>query len=358
MVFLVAGLAVAAALQNSPTTAQTGRLSGVVIEEGTNLPVAGAKVEYAPADQPPSPLDRTPETTTDEEGRFAFETVTPGRYRIVAHKEDFAPPLEESAFPVIELAADQDVNNVSIALSHGGAIAGRVLAADGSPVDGANLMALLKGLDTLAGGDAPVPNGKPFLMPLGQGNTGGRGEFTIERLPPGDYLIAASARSGTTYYPNTTDESVAETVSVRTGHTVSDITIRMVAVPTFRVSGIVTDADGTPVPDVPVNLMPDLRRETLLALFAGGRGAIVTGADGAFVFENIPRGSYIASASDDGGLAVAVGGFEATVAIDRSGAVTAETNGKKLPLSPGSIAVSVTDADVTGLKITRTGKNQ
>jgi hypothetical protein len=321
-------------------------MSGVVIEEGTNLPVAGARVLYGPADQPPSPRDQAPETTTNEEGRFSFDHVMPGRYRVVALKDDFAPPLEQSMFPIIELAADQDISNIGIALSHGGTIAGRVVEANGSPLAGANVTALLKRLDTLTGGDAPLPNGKPYLLPFGQRHTSERGEFTIERLPSGDYLVAAS-KVGTTYYPNTTDESAAQIISVRTGRTTSDITIRMAAIRTFRVSGTVTDADGTPLPDVAVNLISDVRGDVLLPLFVGTHGAIVTDAAGAFAFDDIPAGSYIVNA--DGG--VGVSGFSTRFVIDGSGAVTADADGKKPPLSPGSVAVSVTDADVAGLKI-------
>src|SRR5436190_23656801 len=80
MEFLLAGLALAAVLQNPPTT-QSGRISGVVIEEGTNLPVPGTKVSILPADEPLGPDTRRPETTSDDEGRFAFGKVTPGRAR-------------------------------------------------------------------------------------------------------------------------------------------------------------------------------------------------------------------------------------------------------------------------------------
>src|SRR5258708_26496528 len=44
MELLLAGLAAVLTLQGSQAPVQTGRISGVVTEEGTNLPVAGAHV--------------------------------------------------------------------------------------------------------------------------------------------------------------------------------------------------------------------------------------------------------------------------------------------------------------------------
>jgi hypothetical protein len=357
MEFLLAGLALAAVLQNPPTT-QSGRISGVVIEEGTNLPVPGTKVSILPADEPLGPDTRPPETTSDDEGRFAFDKVTPGRYRVAAHSDDFAPQFDESAFPVIDLGAAQDLANVNIVLSHGGAITGRVFGLDGRPAVGAGAVALLKRLDRLGGGgDPPLPNGTPMMLPLGQTTTDAHGEFRLERLPSGDYLVAAETGSdrrdsaataiGTTYYPSTTDESAAQVVSVHAGRTVADITIQTAAVRTFRVSGVVTDADGTPLPNIYVSLMPDLREGSFALLATGAHASAQADAGGAFAFDNIPRGSYVVSATGDDGLGAFVGAF----AIDGTGALTAETNAKTLPLAPGTVAVSVSDADVTDVKI-------
>ena len=363
MEVLLAGLALAAVLQNPPTT-QSGRISGVVIEEGTNLPVPGTKVWFLPADEPPGPDTRPPETTSDDEGRFAFDKVPPGRYRVAAHSDDFAPQFDESAFPVIDLGAAQDLTNVNIVLSRGGAITGRVFGLDGRAAVGAGAVALLKRLDTLGGGDDPLPNGTPMMLPLGQTTTNARGEFQLERLPSGDYLVAAEAGSGrsdgapsataigTTYYPNTIDESTAQVVSVHAGRTVADITIQMAAVRAFRISGVVTDDDGTPLPNIYVLLMPDLREGSFALLATGAHASAQADAGGAFAFEHVVRGSYVVSATGDDGF----GAFAGTVAIDGTGALKAETNAKTLPLAPGTVAVSVSDADVADVKIVVIGR--
>ena len=115
---------------------------------------------------------------------------------------------------------------MNVVVSHGGAITGRVFGLDGRPAVGAGAVALLKRLDRLGGGgDPPLPNGTPMMLPLGQTTTDAQGEFRLERLPSGDYLVAAQAGSDrrdgaatairTTYYPNTTEESAAQVVAAR-----------------------------------------------------------------------------------------------------------------------------------------------
>lgn len=68
MELLVACLAFTIVVRGSPAAAQTGRISGVVIEEGTVLPIAGARVVVVPADQSQPPPTEPPHALTDAEG--------------------------------------------------------------------------------------------------------------------------------------------------------------------------------------------------------------------------------------------------------------------------------------------------
>jgi len=355
---LLAGLALAAVLQNNPPPTPA-HISGIVVEEGTNLPVPFAQVTYAAADVPLfDDAAHSTEMMTDRDGRFTFRGVTAGRYRIAAHHEGFAPQLDESAFPVVDVEAGQDVEYVTITLSHGGVITGKVVGLDGSPVAGTHAFALLQRLDISGVGDPPAPDGTPTMLPLGQGTTNNRGEFQFDKLPAGDYLVGAEATGarapsgqaiGTTFYPSATQQSSARTVSVSGGETVKNITIAMAAVETFHVSGVVVDPGGSPVPNALVDLMPDMRGGSFIAMMVtGAHGSAQADADGAFVINDIPRGSYIVSAGE------ARSGLEAltgTVVIDSTGTITAKTNGRTLPVAPGAAAVRVRDADVVGVKV-------
>jgi protocatechuate 3,4-dioxygenase beta subunit len=64
-------------------------VSGRVLEEGSQTPIAGAEVMLVPIRPSPvsaPPFDRPPSTITDRDGRYAFEDVEPGRYRITVQK--------------------------------------------------------------------------------------------------------------------------------------------------------------------------------------------------------------------------------------------------------------------------------
>jgi carboxypeptidase family protein len=342
---LLAALAAAILAESGQPPARNGRLSGVVVEEGTNLPVSGATVAYVQVDEPLSPSGQPPEVRTDDDGRFAFDNVGPGRYRVGAHKEGFAPQLDESALPVVELDSGQTLTNINVVLEHGGAIAGRVLDPTGGPLFGTRVVALLTRLETLGPStDLPPANGVPMLLPFGTAETNTRGEFRIEQLPAGDYLVAV----GTTFYPGTTSESAAQPIAVRSKQTVADIAITIAAVRTFRVSGIVTSADEAPVPNVYVHLMPDLRTDSwFVRLTTGPYESTQSDSDGNFTFNAVAKGTYTVSVGEGGGI----GALSATFSIDATGTPVGVTNGETLPLPPDTVAVTVNDADVTDVKI-------
>ena len=367
---MIACLAFTLLVQGSPTAAQTGRISGVVIEEGTNLPVPGARVMVLPAEASQSPPTDPPETLTDAEGRFVFSNVAPGRYRLGAHKETFAVPVNEALLPIVDVAAGGEVDRVNVPMQRGGAVVGSVLAPSGEPIANAAVTAMLKRLDIIG-----VPNGRreassaaaavgpPILMPLGGGTTDARGEFRIDGLPAGDYIVAAdpavdsrdadatgSLTAGTTYYPGTTDEAAADVVGVQTGQTTAHIVVRLAIAPTYRVSGVIVDEAGMPVENGAVMLMPDTRNDPSLTSFmAGTQRSIQADANGIFVMSGIPAGAYTIESAAGGGIAAVA--TSRSITIDDAGKPVAGKDRTDAPLAPGAVAIVVTDSDVSGLKI-------
>jgi hypothetical protein len=367
MEVMVACLAFTLVVQDSPSVAQGGRISGVVIEEGTNLPVAGARVMVVPAEASPSPPTDPPEALTDAEGRFVFSNLPPGRFRLGAHKETFAVPVNEAILPIVDLAAGGDVDRVNVPMQRGAVIVGSVLAPSGEPIANAAVTAMLKRLDIIGGvREAPPPDaavGPPILMPLGGATTDARGEFRIDGLPAGDYIVAAdpasdfrdagatgSLTAGTTYYPGTTDEAAADVVGVQTGQTTAHIVVRLAIAPTYRVSGVIVDEAGMPVENGAVMLMPDMRNDPSLAsLMTGTHRSIRADANGVFVMTGIPAGAYTIESADGGGIgAVAT---SRSVVIDAAGQPVAGKDRTDAPLAPGAAAIVITDSDVSDLRI-------
>jgi len=83
------------------------RVSGQVIVDGTNTPVADARVFVVLDDERAAPDGFPPEVLSDRDGRYQFEMLTPGRYRIAAQKDGFRPPMDPSTMQIFEVAAGQ-----------------------------------------------------------------------------------------------------------------------------------------------------------------------------------------------------------------------------------------------------------
>ncbi len=328
-----------------------GQVSGQVIEDGTNALVAGARVfvileeRFAPADPPPA-------SVTDEDGRYHFDALPAGRYRIAAQKTGFAPPMEPSTMAMFELSAGQVLDGLTVSLQRGGVITGRVLDQFGKPLVDVGVTALLKRLHL---NDRPAglsSSGAPLLMPSGQDQTNDLGEFRILGLPPGEYVIAASPRSDFTFFPGTPDVSAAQPVSVLSGETVSALTIQLVAVPAFRVSGVVVDGVGAPVAGVTVMLMTAPRgTDFLVSLAMGAPRMSQSDASGAFTFGDVAAGSYTLRAAGFGGIFAATDNF----GIDIDGTPRADPIRPTPALEPGTLDVTIDTANVSDLRIVVAG---
>jgi 5-hydroxyisourate hydrolase-like protein (transthyretin family) len=357
MLFLLTGLAFAAAMQGAQ---QMGRISGVVIDSATMAPVAGAQVFVTSPDDPPT--NSLPDATTDADGRYTLQAVPAGRYYVGAHKEGFAPPMDPSLLSMVDLPGGQEITNVVVPMQRGGIITGRALDPSGQPMRGMSVTALVKRFETtgLLHSGPHVVAGAPVLMPFGQSETNERGEYRIEGLPSGDYLVAshlaaqheskpASVTIGTTYYPGTTDESVAQAVPVQVGRTVDYITFRSVEVRTLRVMGVVVDDKDVPVANTMVMLIPDLWDGASFA--TGAHASTESDANGAFTLEGIPPGNYTVMIAEGMG---GIGAFaSSSVIISDTGMPIADKGPvSALPApSRGAIAIAVKDADVTDVKL-------
>jgi carboxypeptidase family protein len=295
------------------TDSPAGRISGRVVVSGSTTPIAGAQVVLMPIfSGPPAgrmiPPGQPSSQLTDADGRFSFDGVVPGRYRVNVQKAGFAADLPMSGTtprPPVAVAAGQLLDMGDIALDRGGAIAGRVLDPSGEPLADVRVMALRR---LPRGRGAPaLPPTSPPLMPVGQPNqTNDLGEFRIFGLPPGEYFVSAvpQPRFGapptnapsvltTTYFPGTTDADAAMPVTVTAAQSTNGIELRVVSVQAYRVSGIVVDESGSPVAGAVVMLMPDGR----FAMFGGFSGNVRSGDNGRFAVGGVASGTYRATAS-------------------------------------------------------------
>jgi Carboxypeptidase regulatory-like domain len=212
--FLVAAFTMALSL--SPLrTAQggSGKISGIVIQAGTAMPIDGVQIVLSPVTPVPGqPLNQVG-AFTDQFGRFAVEDVPPGRYRIQWTRPGyFTPPvgtpgpdtsiiqslkaqLGISALYIasppaatsvtVELAAQEHLAGFVFTLIPGGVISGRVFDPMGNPLVSASLTAL-----TLS-----YEDGRKVLRPGTSTTSDDRGNFRLFGLRPGEYYVRAEHRA-------------------------------------------------------------------------------------------------------------------------------------------------------------------
>ena len=361
------------ASQPAHAVTQMSRVSGQVIEDGTNTPVADARVFVVLDDERAAPDGSPPEALSDPDGRYQFDMLSPGRYHIAAQKDGFAPPMDPSTMQIFEVAAGQVLDGLTVSLRRGGAFAGRVLDPQRQPIANVGVTALLKRLNRSDQPAGVASSGPPLLMPSGQGQTNDLGEFRIFGLWPGEYVIVATAQSKfggaptqpaaattttATYFPGTADVSAAQPVAVQSDETVSDLLIPLVSVAAFKVSGVVVDAGGAPVANAMVMLMGGQSgTDFLLSLVAGQTLMSQSDAGGRFTFGDVPAGAYTlrADAGSGGGIGAFGFGFTDTFGIDIDGTPRGDPSRAKPAREPGTIEVTVDNADVSDLRIVVTG---
>jgi protocatechuate 3,4-dioxygenase beta subunit len=357
------GLLVALSLSQAAPPPAAGRIAGRVMAEGTDAPIAGARIMLMPSGQPAGPMGMPSMAVTDANGRFVIEGVAPGNYHVNVQRAGFAPVsnLAEPP-PTITVVAGQSLEDVVLRLQRGGVITGRVVDANGEPVPEVSIMAMRR----------PTSSGVADVVPVpieGGQLTNDIGEFRISSLAPGEYFIAATAgglspfggmnvapppasagRSAvaTTYYPGTADRDAAGAIVVTAGAEVGNIVFSLQTVPAFNVTGIVVDEAGNPIPHAMVMLMGDPRS----GMFASG-GTAQSQQDGRFVIGGVPAGTYhvIATVMIMGGDPTVAGQSGATVGWS-SGQAGGGFMGFSTGGSPDPPAeVVVTDADVENVRV-------
>jgi len=353
MPLLSAGLILLAALQNPPGQPQptAARISGRIFEEGTSRPVSSARVTLLPQGRT-STIGPPAQALSDRDGRYVFESVAPGRYWLDVQRGGYVSVSSEpSKRQTNEVVAGQDFVWPDIGLQKGGVIAGRVLDESGEPVADVRVTAL-KRVD-LPPGIPPTARRRALTrIPVGPGSlTNDLGEFRVFGLPPDSYLVVAdlaqrpaAGTGGTTitatYFPGTSDGSAAQPITVSAGQTVNGIEFRLAVAPAFKVSGMVVDETGAPVPRAMVMLTPDMRTLPMV----GPPAQSSSDDQGRFVVAGVAAGSYTLRAVISVRLDAQGAGGGAFI----SGGTFFSSGGTQ---SPSSQNVVVGDADVTDIRL-------
>jgi hypothetical protein len=224
---------------------------------------------------------------SDGDGRFAF-TVVPGPFLIAASKTGYS---SDAGLPGRPITVPASGANTELSLTPWSTIAGRVVDEAGDPVQGATLQIFR----------LQFQDGRRRLVSAGLTRpSDDRGAFRLFGVPPGQYILSASAGDVSTaelpgyvrtFYPGVTDPAFSPFITIAAGQLHENADITIVRQPTVRVTGIVRDAQGQPRLAGSLSLIPS-QSSSSLAAPVGAR----VGDGGAFEFPNVPPGRYVIQA--------------------------------------------------------------
>jgi protocatechuate 3,4-dioxygenase beta subunit len=307
-----------------------GIVSGVVVVAGSGQPARRARVSLSTSEAAGS---RT--AMSDEQGRFTFGSLPPGRFNLSASKAGHINGAYGQRRPgrpgtPIQLADGQRLQ-VQLQIWRGGVITGTVLDEHGEAIPGTSVRAFRYVLQS----------GQRTLQSAGTGQTDDRGIYRIFGLQPGDYIVNATPRNtgaaaeidrlqteirsmteriqaqpaasavdaqatrerieamramlppgdepasgyAPVYYPGTTAAASAATIAVGPGEEKGGIDFQYQVVPVARIEGIVT---GAQLPQsVQISLV-----NTGFDVPGANPGGTRPDQQGAFRLTNVPPGQY------------------------------------------------------------------
>lgn len=204
-------------------------LTGRVVDE-SGQPIPYARLSTTAVNQP---LDRYRNTASDEYGRFTFDDLKLGSYKIDVYAGGYCLDGSDRS-PDYYRPGDA----VTLKIVKGGVITGTVTNSAAEPVIAVAVTAVrLRGLEGRPARSTPFPNERM---------TDDRGVYRLYGLPPGVYVVMAGGGSGgavpaylddaPTYHPSANRYGAAE-VTVQAGQEVRGIDIRYRAERGHTVSG-------------------------------------------------------------------------------------------------------------------------
>lgn len=301
----------------------TGRIKGRLLAADTNTPVRRAQVRISS----PDILPKT--STTDAEGRYEFRDLPASRFTITATKPGFVTinygqtrPFE--AGKPIELAEGQAIDKADFSIPRGSAISGRIVDEFGEPVADVQVNAMR----------SSWVNGRRRLQSTGRtAQTNDLGQYRIFGLPPGEYYVSATLRTGgetvmldgaimsatfvgatsvvagpaggpagpsaseprsgyaPTYYPGTSNGYEAQKIPLAVAQDMSTADFALLPVRLARVSGTVIGSDGRPLEGAMISTTARNSAEPGAMMFPMA-GSSRTDKNGQFTLNNVAPGEY------------------------------------------------------------------
>ncbi len=304
-VIVLAFFAPSAHTQNAGVPRETSTIAGTVLDAVSQRPLKGADVRLRslPTDSGMASVPRSGSTSTDADGRFVFNGVTPGRYVVMASRDGYVSNRGDNfrlRGELLSVAPGQHVNDIVVRLLPDGAIAGHVINEAGKALRDVSVLAM----------KSSYPHGRRELQDVAHAVTNDAGEYRIESLAPGKYFIRAKpptslkAKPGRQkayvpiYYPAASDQAHSVALVLRAGEELVGIDMTLIPVHTVHIRGTVINGRTLlPSKEAEVTLLSD-QGETI---FLPGKDFSV-GGQANFDFPSVPPGSYVLVAQQSGSV--------------------------------------------------------
>lgn len=237
----ISALTVSAAQQSKPVPTGTGSISGRVIHADTQRPLPDVIMTLTTM-QGAGVL----RTITDADGRYSFDGIAPGLYRVTTFLEGYAnqEPLTTSSgrlegAGMVAVGDGKARRGIDFSLLRGASLAGRITSAEGKPLEDAVVRAMFLRENSFPSSADTVAR------------TSERGEYVIRNLPAGLYQLSvmwndpemlrakAGVETQMTYFPGTREMREAMSLTVRSGAELRGIDIRLPPSDRVRFSGFI-----------------------------------------------------------------------------------------------------------------------
>jgi protocatechuate 3,4-dioxygenase beta subunit len=258
--------------QTAPTI-----IEGLVIDTRTRQPIAGARVSLERG-QVPVDLSKEPSAsvTTNERGRFRFERVKPGVYRLRAAKWEYL----SSSFQIVEAESGRAATR-EIPLDPLAKLSGRVLDYSNYPVKGARV-GVFFGFSHSSVAWKRLLSERGFSVLACTTESQGKFEFFVPDEEAQVNLVAlalgyAPSRSGP--------------LSTRAGQAQAGIRLHLSR--GLEAQGRIVNEAGTPIPNATISAHSLKLGETSLRLgFGDIEPSVKSDADGRIVLRGLEEGTY------------------------------------------------------------------
>jgi hypothetical protein len=334
---------------NQGTAVGTGSISGSVVLQGSGTPVRHARVTLTGAD-----LRGGRTVLSDENGNFVFAALPAGRFTLAASKTGFVAATYGARRPgrpgtPIQLAEGQQLTRADLTMPRGSVITGIVVDEHGEPSPGTSVRALKYVMRTgertvqpfgsdqtddrgiyriydLQPGEylvTAVPRNVMVNEPaelistqlqtlirqvqeqsarsasglgaVGFGVDGGSPEMNGQIADLQQQLASSSqerpAAYAPVYYPGTTSPASASPIMLGVGEERTGVDFQLQLVPTSKLDGTVTNADGS-VPTGAQVALVSAEPGSLRGVPGVGTDMARVGPDGTFSFRSVTPGQY------------------------------------------------------------------